>query len=98
MVITIYQLLLTALLDLPFQARPDWPDARFRPLRAGRAADIHVEGQRVLVHEIAAHAERTGVHAHAVAAFVENIGRQNSAAEVATRVACSVFFKKEGVV
>ena len=34
----------------------------FGPLRAGRAGNIHVERERILIHEITAHAERAGVH------------------------------------
>jgi hypothetical protein len=43
--------------DLPIQARADGALTDLGPLRARRAGNIHVEGKRVLIHEISAHAK-----------------------------------------
>ena len=75
------------LLNLPRQSRSHWSNTRLAPLHAWRAGNIHVERDRVFIHEIAAHAEGTRVHAESVTTFIENIGGDFGAANVTSRFA-----------
>src|SRR5271157_2869612 len=62
-------------------------------MRSGRAGDIHVESQCVLVEEVAADGKRAGVDSQRITAFVEQVGGKDTAADISSGFARAELLK-----